>query len=484
MILPAGRSSAGNTRSFVSSRGAHELYRRRPRPAPNMPAAMPDRAARPSTSRAALQSQGAGRAGCGIGRPSSVSLVFQPTTISDGLTTPDCAVGAGGDECQLAAATPSTAATEAAATRPPARTREPATPRALARQLRQQSRGHGTRRGRPHVQHDGLCQRAPLDAVLADLEVLVQRGVLDLADLAVRGHGDPQPRHLAERRKRVLWSGCGHERVESKARSTSNTGWVPLPTSMDEIGVEKFARSSGIAPRPPAPRRSSRRRKAARRASPASRAARARASRAALCDALREGVGERHEDGRGIAVGRVEPLDPRARAGRPLALRSPRARRLVPRSRRVGRRSPAQCAPAPPARPRARAAGCPRRRRAAAARAPSTDRRGSARGACGSSEQRARGDDVAAVGLGQRAPIERERERTADALVGERPFRRVEAQYRERRWTGSQGRRGVPGRSSSERSALAGADRGLERRRRRPAARSRCARPRPACRRR
>ena len=85
------------------------------------------------------------------------------------------------------------------------------------------------------------------------LEVLVQRSALDLADLAVRGHGDPQPRHLAQGRERVLGLGCGrHGRVESRARSTSNTGWVPLPTSMDETGVEKFARSSGIAPRPAA----------------------------------------------------------------------------------------------------------------------------------------------------------------------------------------------------------------------------------------
>ena len=205
------------------------------------------------------------------GRP-GVSLVFQPTTISDGRTTPDCVVSIGGDEFQPATATPSTAAAAAAATTPPARTASPRRRARLRRQLGQQPGGHRAGRGRAHVQHDRLCERAPLGALVAVLEVLVQRRALDLADLAVRGHGDPEPCHLAQRRERILGSGCGHGRVESSERSMSNTGWVPLPTSMDETGVEKFARSSGIAPSPPAPSRSSRRRNAARRASPASRA--------------------------------------------------------------------------------------------------------------------------------------------------------------------------------------------------------------------
>ncbi len=103
----------------------------------------------------------------------------------------------------------------------------------------------------------------------------------------------------------------------------------------------------------------------------------------------------------------------------------------------------------------------PARRRSARAVAVSA---GSAPGACGSTQQRARRDDVAAVGLGQRAAIERERERAADALVGERPFRRVEAQYREPAGRRRQVGRGCQRHIVEREIGLAGADRGLERR--------------------
>ena len=88
----------------------------------------------------------------------------------------------------------------------------------------QETRRDGTRGRRPHVQHDCLGEGAPLRALLAVLQVLAERGDLDLTRLAVSGRGDPQTRHLAERRAGMLGAGCSHERVERRARSISKIG--------------------------------------------------------------------------------------------------------------------------------------------------------------------------------------------------------------------------------------------------------------------
>ena len=205
----------------------------------------------------------------------------------------------------------------------------------------------------------------------------------------------------------MLVAGCGHGRVESSARSTSNTGWVPLPTSMDEIGVEKFARSSGIAPRPPPPRRSSSRRNAARRASPASRAVRRTRFAIARLRGLRQRVGERDEDRGGIAVGRTTATrSTRARS----AGRSPRLRHAhVDLARRspaswlaIARASARLRARAPPT---ARAAASPRRRRS----------RSSARAVAGSGGQRR---PAPADRAGASAPARRRRRPRARAVGG------------------------------------------------------------------
>ena len=203
---PGGTVLSGHARSFISSRGAHELYRRRPRcradPCQQACRIAP-RAARGSSGvtksgRRARRAELAATAG---GRPAcrSCSSRRRSRTAARRRTAP-----------WASAAT-------SASPRRRRRARPPPTPRRPRRRRAPRARGAagacgGSSGSSPAGTGLGGVVRTCSTTASASarhsvqssqyLEVLVERRALDLADLAVRGHGDPQPGHLAERRKR------------------------------------------------------------------------------------------------------------------------------------------------------------------------------------------------------------------------------------------------------------------------------------------
>ena len=396
-------------------------------------------------------------------------------------TTPDCAVGVGERRVPARDGDTSTAATAAAAATPPTRSANP----------RWRERFRGNSGSSPAGTGLGGVVRTCSTTASARARHSTHSSQTSRCSSAQRARprrsrrprpwrSTAGPSRRAAEGDRVV--GCSHERVEKRARSTSNTGWVPLPTSMDEIGVEKFARSSGIAPRPPAPRRSSRRRNAARRASPDSSAAPAPASRRGACAPFSSASASGMKIGRGIAIGGVEPLDPRARPGGRSAARAPRARRPVPDCRELNADRPRDPRRAPGSAQSASRSVPRRAARRRSARARRTDRPGERPAPAGrpaaSAPRRHR----------RRRPRRARADRARAKARGGRPRPRAaispdRGAARRARWTGSRGGRRVPtaGRRARDRPRRSGSR--PRARWRRPAARSRCARPRPACRR-
>ena len=305
---PDGTVLSGHARSFVSSRGAHELYPRRPRVAPIRPsrnaASRTQRGARSGVTKSGRRAGRAERAG---GRPACRSCSSRRRSRR----------AARHPTASAPAWTSSSPRRRCRAPRPPRLRRRGRPPAARARgdasgearQHRDQSLGHGAGRSRAHVQDDRLRERAPFGAVVAVLEVLVQRRALDLAGLAVRGHGDPQPGDLAERREWVLGSGAVMAVWrEARGRCRRQDGclfppaWTrPAWKSLRAAAESHRDRLLRGARRGAGTRRGAHLRRVAPRAAPG--------WRRRLGD-LRERVGERHEDRGGIAVGGREPLDP------------------------------------------------------------------------------------------------------------------------------------------------------------------------------
>ncbi len=186
-----------------------------------MPHPRPATGIEPDVTKSPRASGATARPGPVAGGRRACSLVFQPTTISDGRTTPDWAVGAGGDEFQPASGDAQDGCSGSRGHEAPGAQREAAARRAPARQLGQQAGGHGARRRGAHVQHHRLGERAPLRAVLAAPRGArrARRSSTSL-DLAVRGHA----RSTAEPSRRAAGAGC--------------EGWVPVIVCGEQGEVE------------------------------------------------------------------------------------------------------------------------------------------------------------------------------------------------------------------------------------------------------